>query len=105
MREGEKNYRDRLTRGLRQHARRVVGVERVVAADHVLEEVVALLVRLHGVQRVSILREKTHLDTLHCRSRLLVVGMTADAETRDLKYLLVLTARHHSFFIHRHLFG
>lgn len=80
-------------------------MERVVAADHVLEEVVALLVRLHRVQRVSVLREKTHLDTLHRRSGLFVVSVTADAETRDLKHLLVLAARYHSLFVHRHLWG
>lgn len=104
--KGEKySYRERLTRRLRQYTRRVVGVERVVAADHVLEEVVAVVVRLHGVQRVSVLREKTHLNTLHRSSRLLVVGVTADAETRDFKHLFVLAARHHSLFVHRHLFG
>lgn len=78
-------------------------LQHVVATGHVLEGVVAVLVRLHRLQHVVVRRQQTHANTLRGHRRNSMVRMAGEVEAGDLEHGLVLTAHNASLFRKRNL--
>ena len=94
---------DHLGGRLSKHPRRMLRLQHVLAAGHVLEVVVTVLVRLHGLQHVVVRRQQTHANTLRGHRRSSVVGVSGEVEAGDLEHRLVLTAHNTSLFRKRNL--